>query len=402
MQEREAITYIKVALGARLGVASTNSLDIKKLKAALEKACYIAKHSPKHPGFKEFPSSEKQPDIKTHHKATANFSVENKLALLQKIFTAHKKHKMNPAGSFTIGEEETAVVSSAGIKKYQPSTFAGLKLISTKNAASGFASWISRDIGELDADKLTETSIQKCAANKNPRPVALGKYDCILEPQAVADILGWLSYIGFGAKAFCERTSFLSGRIGEKIMSEDLTIYDDGYDTRGFAIPFDCEGVNKQKTAFIDKGIAGKPVFDSEYAYMNEGKSTGHALDPDSTIGPLPLNLAIEPGASSLEEMTGSLKRGILITRFHYISGLLNTRQAVMTGMTRDGAFKIENGKIKHAVPNMRFTQSILEAFSKIAAISKERILAGDLPGDELPCLVPALLIKDFTFTGKS
>jgi len=399
MQEQEVAIYIKVALGSKLGVASTGSIKKSNLKTALERALHIAKHSPKNPRLKSFPKPDEQTEIKTCHPKTTCFSASDKLGLLCKIFDMHKPSKTNPAGSFLTGEEEMAVVNSNGLIKYQPFSLAGLKLISAKDHASGFATWASRYIEDLQIEAVVEQAIRKCNLAKNPKPIAPGNYDCILEPAAVAEILQWLSYIGFGAKSFCERMSFLCGRIGDKIMSKDISIYDDGENAEGFANPFDYEGVNKKRVSLIEEGVARGPVYDSEYSYMNEGSSTGHALPPDETIGPLPSNLIMLNGESNLGDMITSLSKGILITRFHYVNGLLNTREAVMTGMTRDGTFLIQDGKIKHALKNLRFTQSILKAFSQIAAISKQRQLIGDLTQDEPPCLVPALLIKDFTFT---
>jgi PmbA protein len=141
----------------------------------------------------------------------------------------------------------------------------------------------------------------------------------------------------------------------------------------GLAFPFDFEGVPKQKVMLIERGVAKGVVYDSISAYKEGKKSTGHALTPDNTEGTFALNLFIKGGDSSVDKMIESVKKGILVTRFHYINGLLDTTNALLTGMTRDGTFWVEDGKIKHGIKNLRFTESMLKAFSNIQKISQER-----------------------------
>lgn len=194
----------------------------------------------------------------------------------------------------------------------------------------------------------------------------------------------------------------MSNRIGQKIMGENVTVYDDGNDQSAIAFPFDFEGVPKQKVTLIEKGVAKGVVYDSITAHKDKVKSTGHALTPDSAEGALALNLFIEAGNSSGDKMIESVERGLLVTRFHYINGLLDTTNALLTGMTRDGTFWIENGKVKHGVKNLRFTESMLKAFSNAVQISKERKIVNSWWGDVGCVVAPAMWIKNFKFTGKT
>ncbi|MCJ7498377.1 MAG: metallopeptidase TldD-related protein, partial [candidate division Zixibacteria bacterium] len=141
---------------------------------------------------------------------------------------------------------------------------------------------------------------------------------------------------------------------------------------------------------------------DSQTAYKDKVKSTGHSLPPPATDGPIPLNLFVKAGDSSLKKMIESLEKGLLVTRFHYINGYLDTKNALMTGMTRDGTFWIENGKVKQGVKNLRFTESMLKAFSNISQISRQRKIAIPWWGDVGVIVTPALLIRNFKFTGKT
>ena len=194
----------------------------------------------------------------------------------------------------------------------------------------------------------------------------------------------------------------MSNRIGQKIMGERIGMYDDGTDPGAIAFPFDFEGVPKQKVALVEKGVAKGVVYDSISAHKDKVKSTGHALTPDNAEGALALNLFIQGGDSSVDKMIRSVERGLLVTRFHYINGLIDTTNALLTGMTRDGTFLIENGKVKHGVKNLRFTESMLKAFSNVAQISADRKIVNSW-WEDLGCVVaPAMLVKNFKFTGKT
>lgn len=416
IEESDISIYFKVDINGRLGVASTNSLAPKDLKGALKEAIKIARVSPKPKVKFKFPSGEPAPSVVTYYPGTINFSFEQRIHTLKHIFADTKERGLQLAGSFLTGEEEVAVVNSYKDTKYQTSTIAALKLIAMDGStsltihpersrrmdgpASGFSSAISRDVTAINWDIVLSEAIKRCLEGRNPQPIKLGRYECLLEPEAVGDILQWLGYIGFGAKQFYEKTSFLSGRIGERLMSCGITIFDEGLNPQTLIYPFDFEGTPKKKVTLIEDGIAKGVVYDSHYGSIYKKGSTGHALLPDEVEGPLPLNLIMEPGDSSIEDMRASIKRGVSVTRFHYINGLLKPKEALMTGLTRDGTFLIEGGKIKKSLKNLRFTDSILRAFSNIRAVSMERKLVGD-PAQEMgSSYVPALLIKDFAFTG--
>ena len=169
-------------------------------------------------------------------------------------------------------------------------------------------------------------------------------------------------------------TSFMADRIGQQITGDKITIYDDPHQSYT-AMPFDLEGFPRKKVTFIDKGIVKDRVYNHYLATKHKTESTGHSIGFDGLDKAMPLTLSMEPGTKSAEVMLDSMKDGILITRFHYVNGLLDTRQALFTGMTRDGTFRIKNGKIEHGIKNLRFTESMLEAFKRVIAISKEREL---------------------------
>jgi predicted Zn-dependent protease len=208
-----------------------------------------------------------------------------------------------------------------------------------------------------------------------------------------------MSYTGFNAVAVQEGRSFMVGRIDEQIVDPRISIWDDGQSLEGIPWPFDFEGVPKQRVDLIQEGVARGVVYDSYRAGKEEGKhSTGHALPAPNSFGPMPLNVFFAPGESSLADMLRSTERGIYVTRFHYTRPV-EPKQVVITGMTRDGTFLVENGELAYPVKNLRFTQSYLEALNHVDRIGAEpRMLAGlgGLGRDS----VPALKLSKFRFTG--
>ena len=187
----------------------------------------------------------------------------------------------------------------------------------------------------------------------------------------------------------------MSGIQGEQAMSPLVSIWDDGADMEGWPMPFDAEGVPRQRTHIIKDGVVGTPVYNS-YTAGKEGKaSTGH--QSSFTGGPMATNLFMGAGDSTLEEMIGSTQRGLYVTRFHYIRQV-HSRGCVVTGMTRDGTFLIEDGRVSHPVKNLRFTQSFVEALANVEAVGNRRRLCLNEVG--FVTMVPALKLREFNFTG--
>lgn len=402
VSERNSQVYFRTVLGKKIGVASTNSLIQDDLEKALANATEIAKNQRENPDFPGLPAQNDYPRLNTYFEQTSRFSPTQRAKSVKKIFDRLTSHNLTAAGAFSNGYTEIAVVNSRGVACYQPLTSAYINVVIMGDNSSGYSDQLSRDVSKIDVDDLAEIAIKKCMDSKNPQDIDAGEYQVILEPSAVAALVEWMNYIGFGCKTFQEGTSFLSNRIGKRIMGENVTMYDNGLDESGIAFPFDFEGVPKQKVSLVEKGVARGVVYDSTSAHKENKKSTGHALTPDSTDGGLALNVFIEGGNSSLPNMIQSVQRGILITRFHYINGLLDTTNAVLTGMTRDGTFWVEDGKIKHGIKNLRFTESMLKAFSNVRQISQERKIINSWWGDVGCIVAPAIMIDNFKFTGKT
>ena len=193
----------------------------------------------------------------------------------------------------------------------------------------------------------------------------------------------------------------MNDRIGQRIMAPSVSIWDDGLDLSGTPLPFDFEGMPKQRVDVVKNGTAMGLVYDTTRAHKENGKeSTGHALPPElaATYGPLPLNLFMAPGDATLDEMLASTERGLFITRFNYTRPV-HPRDAIITGLTRDGTFLIEKGEIAYPVKNLRYTQSYLEALANTEMIGRDLKTLGSYIGVQR---VPAVKVREFNFTGKT
>ena len=401
VQEGVSVT-VKVVDDRRVGVASADTLEAAGLTRCAAAAREIARYSPTQERLPPLPSRHRFASSADYVSALAAVTPVENVTALKHLFRVCKGAGASLAGSLVTGEDEFAVANSSGVACYTASTVAAAKLVTMYGKLSGYASGVHRDLRRLKLEDILKRSLEQSLHRAEPVAIPLGAYEVILEPEAVAELVVWLGYTAFGAKSVEERTSFLAGRMGERVMDPQITIYDDGTDPKALRLPFDFEGVPKRRTVLIDRGRAAGLVYDSVYGERFGHASTGHAMPPDETEGPFPLHLGMAPGRATTEGMIRACKRGLLIPRFHYVNGLLNPREALMTGLTREGAFLIENGKVAAPVKTLRFTQSLLEAFSRVRSVSVERRLIAE-PSQELGCaLMPTLHLASFKFTGRS
>ena len=401
VQESVGVT-VKVIQDHRVGVASADTLEQESLSRCVRAATEIAKHSPPQDELPALPANSRIRAMEDYVPATVRISAATCVSTLKRLFHLCKGAGASLAGSLVIGEDEFAVVNSASVSCYAASTIAGAKLVTMYRQLCGYASGVHRHVDQLDLEALLKRSLRQSLHQQEPLTLPVGTYEVILEPEAVAELVTWLGYIAFGAKSVEERTSFLAGRMGERVMDRRLTIYDDGNDPHSLRMPFDFEGTPKQHVVLIDQGNATGIVYDSTYGARFGHPSTGHGMSPDEVEGPLPLHLAMAAGTARVSDMIRACKRGLLIPRFHYVNGLLNPREALMTGLTREGTFLIEEGKLTAPITTLRFTQNLLEAFSHVRGVSKERRLIAE-PSQELgSAVMPTLHLAKFKFTGRS
>lgn len=402
--ERNQTLILRVVLGRKIAVVTTNIFLPSSVKKSLRKAISLAKVQQPNDEFISLPGPKPIPEIETFSENISCLTPIRKAKMIKGILTSVRRRELKASGAFSNGEVELAVVNSLGVEAYQKFSDLFFHLIVENEKSSGYASFVARDPDQLDVDSLTQEAIRK-TSREEPIQVEPGEYEVILEPYAVSELLSFLGYLGFHALAVQEGRSFFSNRFGEKMVDEKVTIYDDGLDPEGLKVPFDFEGIPKKRVGFFDRGVAKEVTYDSFTAGREGKNSTGHALIAPNTAGPIPINLFMKEGESSLEEMIKSVRKGIYVTRFHY-TNVVEPMKAVITGMTRDGTFLIEEGEIKRPIKNLRFTESILRALSQVTAISKNRRICSEgtvysrrfITGT----VVPAVKIDGFNFSGVS
>jgi predicted Zn-dependent protease len=259
---------------------------------------------------------------------------------------------------------------------------------------SGYAEAAAVDASTIDSAALGREAAEKARATSDAILVEPGDYPVVLEEYAVVDLLDMLGYLGFSALAVQEERSFAEP--GKRIGSDLVTIVDDGHDPAGLPLAFDFEGVAKQRVELVEAGVCRGVVYDAQTAARAGVSSTGHGLPAPNPWGPFPLNMVMDTGTTSRDELIGGLDRGLLVTRFHYTNPV-HPKLAIVTGMTRDGTFLVEGGRIVGPVKNLRYTQSYLAALAGTVAVARERkTLRGFLGG----VVVPAVRIDGWTFTG--
>jgi predicted Zn-dependent protease len=394
MARADHTVMARAVLGKKVGVAVTDKIEDEGIKKVVKDATEIAKNQKEDPDFVSLPQSVPAPEIKGFYQSTHNFTPDDRAKGVKIAVEKCEKNNLVSAGAFQTETDVTAVVNSLGIRQFFQETKANFSLTTGRNEQSGWAQGFSREVKNLDISKISQIAVEKALLSENPTELPPGEYTVILEEAAVASLLLFLAFLGFGAKTFTEGRSYM--KLDEKLTGDNITIIEDPYDPVMNGIPFDYEGVTKKKVVLIENGIGRGVVYNSYYANKNKTESTGHALQPNNTFGPYPKNMIMSPGNSTLHEMITSTKKGILITHFWYIN-YLNPMKTMVTGTTRDGTFLIENGKIKSAVKNMRIGQSILEAFSNVEMMTKERKLC---PQYGVLMYVPAMKINKFNFIG--
>ncbi len=384
---------VRAVMGQRSGTASGNDLSDDGIADTARRALALAQLAEPDEELEPLAEPQEIPEALAGVTATSEFGAAERAGAVRAMLAICEAAGQTASGAFSTGTVANAVATSAGVRAFQANTRASLGTVTMLGDSSGYASAVSRDVGEIDAEAIARTACEKAAASADPVSVEPGEWDVILEPSAVGTVAGMMTRLNFGAKACHEGRSAVSERMGERICGENITIYDDGMDPRGSVASFDYEGMPKQKVTLIDRGVAAGMVHDTKTAAKDNTTTTGHSTGPGGW-GPIPSNIFIEPGSSSVDEMIASIGRGLLVTRFHY-TNIVSPKQTVLTGMTRDGTFLIEDGRIAGGVKNLRFTQNILEALGRVEMIGSEGALTEMV-------WTPAMKIKGFEFTGKT
>ncbi len=413
MQLAEPFAVVRVAHGKRVAEATRTELTREALVEATRDAARAARHVPETEGFPGF--TDRGPDLpatgRRYAARTAGAGPEERVERLAPILGAVEAAGLVSAGVLETSRIAHAVVTTRGCDRAHDSTLANFKVwaLETPGAggAAGFGGHAHTDVGALALERETERAIRICKLSMNPGSLDAGTYDVVMEPEAVAELLEWLASITFSAPEVEQGTSAVAGRLGQRITGEEVTIVEDPLDPgdHGFGPTFDREGVPKERVTLIDRGVAKGVLYDRTYAARMGARSTGSALLPEFTSpgGVGPTAIALAPGrASSVDELIEGMDRGVYVCRLHYVNGFLEPRRAVMTGLSRDGCFLVEKGKIARAVGNMRLTDSFLEGLARADGMTRARSAIPNWWSSGGVCVTPAVRMRAFRFNGRS
>lgn len=397
--ERNITLILRLLSGKRLGLATTNRLDEEGLDRLVERARANTEISPEDPDYPGLPEPGNYAIVEAFDQATADYSPHERAKAVGTVCRLTSERGLSGSGVFSTGTNETVIANTQGVFAYHASTNADFQILVTSEDASGREQGSGWRVGDILVEAFGRVAIQKAEDGSSPRQVDPGPYTVVLTPYATEDLINMLNYYGMGAQAVLEGRSWMNDRVGEKAMNDLVSIWDDGVDPGGVPMPFDFEGVPKQRVDIVNEGVVQGPVYDRITARKMKETTTGHALPPTMRgFGPLATNLFMASGTTSTEEMIRSIDRGLYISRFWY-TRLVHPRDCVITGMTRDGVFLIEDGELTYPLKDLRFTQSYVEALANVETVGKEaRLLTSEFGGQATR--VPALKIREFNFTG--
>lgn len=394
--ENNAELRVRAVVGKRIGVASTNRLDDESLRRVTEQALEIARLQPENPEFHSLPSPTPLSLARAYSAQTANFTPEMRARSVGAIIQLAKERSLEAAGAFSTDINYVAVANSLGIFAYEIRTDSECHaVVMADNQGSGYAQRGNIDASTLDFEAMAREAVEKAERSRNPIACPVGEYQVVLDTYAMAEMLQNLALMGISALAVQEERSFMNGQSGKQLVSPLVTLRDDAYDPLSQVCSFDYEGVPKQRVTVFERGMARDVVYDSFTAQRSAQTNTGHALPAPNSEGPIPLNLVMEAGSASLEELIRGVEHGIYVTRFHYTNPVHPVR-TLLTGMTRNGTFLIEHGELTQPVKNFRFTQSILEALRGVQALGRESLQWREF----FPVVAPAARVENFNFTG--
>lgn len=391
---------VRVVSGGRIAVAATNEFTPEGARRAAESAketAQVVAPDPSFPGLA--PKAAVPRRVDAFDGSTASTTPERRAEGVERLVRS-VAGGFRAAGAFETIAMEIAVANTEGQFCWAPSTQASISaVVNGGEGGSGFADSFAVRVGDLDPAAIGGRAFDKAARSQRPRDLEPGLYTAVLEPAAVSTVIGFLAWIGFGGRTLLEGRSCFTGKEGKRVAAPGITIRDDATSPLTIGTPFDFEGVPRSPVELIRDGTFLQGVSDLRTAKQAGAQSTGHALPAPNPEGPFPLNLFLDPGESTLEEMIAGTERGVLVTRFHY-SNVVHAIESTITGMTRDGLFAIRDGRVAHPVKNMRFTQSILEALSNTTAIGRDTELASEFFLSS--SRVPALRVEGFHLTGRS
>jgi predicted Zn-dependent protease len=390
---------LKVINEDRISIVEMNSIDEQVLSKNIEKAIELAKISPKLDYHYQLVKPQLYKIKSKYSEKTANFTPLKRAHLINHLIKEVNRREYEAAGAFKTEETTLLVANSEGVFAFDQGTKVDFNGVITKDNSTAYASFIDSDISNFNIKKITDELLSVAFKNVDQVEIEPGIYTVILSPEAVASILDYTAYTAFNGKLIVEGKSFFSANRRKKIFPEIITILDNPLDEFTLPMPFDFVGYPREKIYLIKDGVIVDGVYDHFTALKYNLKCTANTLPPESaSMGALPFNLVMKGGEDNIQDIISHTKKGVYITRFHYVN-VLNPMSVQLTGMTRDGTFLIEDGKMIKAIKNMRFNTSVIDMIKAVDMISKERQTKKGFVG---AVVAPYLRTNNFTFSSKT
>jgi predicted Zn-dependent protease len=409
VEEENHVVSVRTAFGGRTARAFTNKFDDASLRGVVASSESLARVQHSDPDLLPVPApGEDGPSLSPsrHFAETAAMTPQQRADGVKNIVEIADQHQMITAGIFSSSDSVEGVFNSRGLSRWHRQTLAEISITMLGEDSSGWQKAGSTNGMTLDPALLAETAAQKAIDSARPAEVPPGKYTVILEPSAVLDIVGSLFW-DFSGMALMDQRSFLTGRIGSKLFGDNITIWDDVSHPLQAGSPFDGEGMQRQRLPLVENGVVKRVVYARATAKKmkrSEQKEsagpiapTGHGFALPNEMGEMPLNIvfAQRPNPQSIAQMIASTERGILVTRLWYIRDV-DPYEKIVTGMTRDGTFLVEGGRVRGGIRNFRFNQNLIQMLSNVEAMSELARAAGE---ESFDMVVPAMKVRDFNFT---
>jgi PmbA protein len=385
---------IRTVVDGRTARSSTNKLDEESLRRAVATAIRLARNQPESPDLLPMLGPQKYEKVSRFFASTDSTAPQDRAQAVTQVCRIAAKAKQTAAGIFATGESQTMMANSKGLSAYYKQTRSEFSVTVLEDKSSGWAKSNSPDVRRIDPVALAENASRTCAHSREPREIPAGHYTTILPPAAVLDLVGFLFY-DFAGTAVYDKRSCLTGRVGRKIFGDNINVWDDVYHPLQSGAPYDGEGFPRRKVCLVERGVPVNLVYARTTAKKMKAKPTGHGFSLPNEYGEAPMNLVFSGGDSSTDEMIRTTERGILVTRLWYIREV-DPYEKILTGMTRDGTFLVENGKIAGGIRNFRFNQSVIEMLTKVEMLGPSVRAAGE---ESFEMVVPAMKVRDFHFS---
>jgi len=385
---------LRVVADGRTARVTTNRTDEDSLRHAVASAASLASSRPRDPGLLPMPAKQKYRSVRRYIPATAALTAETRARAVKSACSLAERKGQVAAGIFSSGQSQSVLANSRGLIAAYRQTQAEFSVTLQRGSSTSWAKANAADYRSFDPQALTAVAGESAERAQNPVELAPGRYTVILEPAAVLDLVGFLFY-DFSATALADQRSCFSGRLGEPLLGKNITITDDVYHPEQLGAPFDGEGIPRQRITLVENGVPRNLVYSRRSARKAGLRPTGHGFALPNEYGEAPMNLVVAGGKTSVEQMIATTNRGLLVTRLWYIREV-DPYEKIMTGMTRDGLYLVEKGKIKQAVRNFRFNQSILQMLQNVEALGPSHRSTAE---ESFEMVVPPMKIREFHFS---